>query len=154
MWTKRGRGGEGMLRRVRTKMMRERGCWCWPRMTTVQFQRKNCTKMHMAQRKCSSSYRGSCFIVMMWRGGLKNKRTLVMVFVVLRCWSKILKKETGSISRNPKGGAETVEKVVAKFFMRGWGKYHCTKNKLNLLRTNSIKKYNIIITYKMHLQQI
>ena len=23
------------------------------------------------------------------KGGLKNKRTLVMVFVVLRCWSKI-----------------------------------------------------------------
>ena len=29
------------------------------------ISKKNCTKMHMAQRKCSSSYHGSYFIVMM-----------------------------------------------------------------------------------------
>ena len=30
-----------------------------------KITKKKCTKMHMVQRKCSLSYHGSCFIVMM-----------------------------------------------------------------------------------------
>ena len=63
------------------------------RMTTVQFRRKNCTKMRMAQRKCILSYRSSCLSVIMWRGVLKNTGKLVMVFVVWRRWRKISEKK-------------------------------------------------------------
>ena len=38
------------------------------------------------------------------------------------------------------------ESIESKFFMRGWGKNHSTKNELNLLSKNSIEKYDVIIT--------
>ena len=43
------------------------------------------------------------------------------------------------------GVAETVQKIEAKFFVRGCGKNHCTKNELNILSKNSIGKYDIIV---------
>ena len=45
----------------------------------MHFQGNNFTKMHMAQKKCSSSYHGRCFIVMMLGGFLTMTGTLVMV---------------------------------------------------------------------------
>ena len=41
---------------------------------------------------------------------------------------------------------KNVEKIQAKFFMRGREKNHCTKNELNRLSKNSIGKYDVIIT--------
>ena len=44
--------------------------------------KKKIAKMHMAQRKYTSSYHSSCLIVMMLRGGLKKTGKLVMRFMV------------------------------------------------------------------------
>ena len=83
------RGGKEKFGGLREPIMGERGCRCWLRMTMVQFQRKNCTNMHMAQSKCSSTYHSSRLIVMMWRKIWTKTRKLLMGFVVWRCWSKI-----------------------------------------------------------------
>ena len=63
-----------------------------------------------------------------------------------------VEKQEGS-AETPGGAEEIGQKIEAKFFMRGWGKNHLTKNELNLLSKNSIGKYAVIIHLEMQLQQ-
>ena len=137
---------------VKTPIMGERGCGSWLRMTQSQFWRKNCTKMHMAQNKRSSSYHSRYLMVMMWRWILTKIVKLMMGFLLWRCWSKIWEKETGKISRYPGRSSRNRWKIQAKFFMQSWGKNHSTKNWLNLLSKNPVGKYDVIITEEMQLQ--
>ena len=144
---KRAEGAaKGSLGGVRKPIIGGIACGCWTRTTMVQFRGNNCTKMHMEQSKCSSSYHSSCLIVIMWGGILMKTGKLFMGFLVWRCWRKIREKKIVSISRNSGRISRSSWKTAAKFFIWGWGKNHCTKNELNLLSKNSIGKYDIIIT--------
>ena len=153
MWAKCGRGREGKLGGLRTPIMGEIGCWYWRMMTTVKFQRKNAQRC--TWRKVNADRVIMAAVLLWWcEGGFWKRQEhwwWDLWYEEVEAKDEI--KELEVSVETPRGWAETNEKIVAKFFMQGQRKNHCTKNKLNLLGKNSIGKYDIIITYKMHLQQ-
>ena len=67
----------------------------------MKFQGEIFTKMHMAQRKCSSSYHSSFFIVMMLRGGFEKYRNIGDGIFGIKMLKQKMKERTWNYQQKP-----------------------------------------------------